>query len=413
MPLKTHISAFIEHLNSPTWIAHNSDNFSWSFKHSHGYDLLACICGLNKYDFQHIGFVSSSLMQNVPAYQPYTEDLNSEILEVLRIEISKKIGLNESQKNILDVFVDRVIRYGFQLKGSIIRHPDQLTAMVRELYDSEELILEHLDSVIELIDNLEYVETNKKKDLPTVLYWLLHWCYATLYKHQTPIQNQIIAENRIPAKSQALLDVYKPYFNVAQFSIQKYYHICLQAQFDQTLELDKRLNGFLGSDYYEKTHSFAVINPKKEFDSSAIFDSTGKLIPKKTTNLFYEITDTNYLDFEKANAFDQVLYYNLESNLSRTEEAIVVFLRRLFRKDEIGYDIGSGEWCVINTYTHLFSDDFYKSFSELYPDIHPSTLKYLIEPRANELFSHMYRYYIKHQNFNGYILPPINRSVEA
>ena len=87
MPLKTHISAFIEHLNSPTWIAHNSDNFSWSFKHSHGYDLLACICGLNKYDFQHIGFVSSSLMQNVPAYQPYTEDLNSEILEVLRIEI--------------------------------------------------------------------------------------------------------------------------------------------------------------------------------------------------------------------------------------------------------------------------------------------------------------------------------------
>lgn len=47
-----------------------------------------------------------------------------------------------------------------------------------------------------------------------------------------------------------------------------------------------------------------MINPKKEFDSSAIFDSTGKLIPKKTTNLFYEITDTNYLDFEKANAFD-------------------------------------------------------------------------------------------------------------
>lgn len=414
MPISKHVSLLVECLNSPVWAVPDSEKISWSFKHSHGYDLLACMCDLNRYDFEHIGFVSSSLMPYVPTYQPYSEDLNLELLNAIRQKIKDKLGFTEDQKHTLNILVDRVARDGFIIGESLIRHPDQLTAMVRELYDSEDSILDHLDSLIELIDNLAYVVNHKKnKKLQPVQYWLLHWCYATLFKHQTALEKQIISGNRLPSKSKALLDVYKPYFDDAYPALKKYYQICLELKFDQAVELYNKLNSFLGSQYYEITHSFAVISPKKEFDSSTLFDTTGKLIPKKTTNLFYEITDTNYLDFEKTNAFDQVLYYNLESNLSRTEEAIVAFLRKFFRKDEIGYDIGSGEWCVINTYTHLFSDDFYKSFSELYPDIHPSTLKYLIEPRANELFSHMYRYYIKHQNFNGYILPPINRSVEA
>ncbi|WDE14950.1 MULTISPECIES: hypothetical protein [Acinetobacter] len=414
MPISKHISLLAECLNSPVWAVPDSEKISWSFKHSHGYDLLACMCDLNRYDFEHIGFVSSSLMPFVPTYQPYSEDLNLELLNAIRQKIKDKLDFTEDQKHTLDILVDRIARYGFIIDESIIRHPDQLTAMVRELYDSEDSILDHLDSLIELIDNLAYVANHKKnKKLQPVQYWLLHWCYATLFKHQTALEKQIIAGNRLPSKSKALLDVYKPYFDDAYPALKKYYQICLELKFDQTVELHNNLNSFLGSQYYETTHSFAVINPQKEFDSSALFDSTGKLIPKKTTNLFYEITDTNYLDFENANAFDQVLYYNLESNLSRIEEAILSYVKRLFRKDDVGYDLHFEDGGFVDKYTYLFSDDFLKEVQERYQDIHPSTLKYLIEPRANELFSHMYRYYIKHQNFNGYILPPINRSVET
>ena len=140
MPIAKHVSSFVEYLNSPTYWP-NPENFSWSFKRSHGYDLLACMCGLSKYQFQQLGFVSSSLMPNVPTYQPYLEALHSEVLNNIRVQIKEKIGIMEDHKNILNCLVQRVARYGFQLDGSIIRHPDQLTAMVRELYDSEESIL--------------------------------------------------------------------------------------------------------------------------------------------------------------------------------------------------------------------------------------------------------------------------------
>src|SRR5690606_24145527 len=130
-------------------------------------------------------FVSSSLMSCVPTYQPYSEDLNLEVLNAIRQKIKDKLGFTEDQKHTLDILVDRVTRYGFIIDASIVRHPDQLTAMVRELYESEESILDHLDSLIELIDNLAYIVNNKKnKQLQPVQYWLLHWCYATLFKHQ-------------------------------------------------------------------------------------------------------------------------------------------------------------------------------------------------------------------------------------
>ena len=412
MPIAKHFSSLVEFLNSPVWIASNSENFSWSFKHSHGYDLLACMCDLSKYDFQHIGFVSSSLMQHVPTYQPYSEDLNSDVLNGIRQKIKEKTGITENQKNILDILVDRVARYGFNLEGSVIRHPDQLTAMVRELYDSEESILGHLDSLIELIDNLAYVEKNKKnKSLQPVLHWLLHWCYATLFKHQTVLEKQIITENRISTKSKALLNVYKPYFDDAYTAIKKYYQLCLELKFDQALALDKKLNSFLGSQYYETTHSFAVTAQREEPE---IFVSNGIGYPyyEKTTNLFYEITDIG-IGLEKGNSFYEVLDSGFGSELSEEEQAILTYVKRLFRKDSVGYDLHFEDGGFVDKYTYLFSDDFLKEAQELYKDINPLALKYNVEIRANEIYSHMYRHYIKHRNFDNYELPVITRTIEV
>lgn len=411
MPIAKHVSLLVDLLNTPVWSVPDSEKTSWSFKHSHGYDLLACMCDLNKYDFERIGFVSSSLMSFVPTYQPYSDDLNLEVLNAIRQKIKDKLGFTEDQKHTLDIIVDRVTRYGFMIDQSIVRHPDQLTAMVRELYESEESILEHLDNLIELIENLTYALDHKKgKKLQPVQYWLLHWCYATLFKHQTALEKQIIAENRIPSKSKALLSVYKPYFDNAYPALKKYYQICLELKFDQAMELHNKLNSFLGSQYYETTHSFAVTSQKTEPE---IFVSNGIGYPyyENTTNLFYRITETG-LGLEKGNSFYEVLDPGFGSDLSEEEQAILTYVYRLFRIDNVGYDLHFEDGGFINKYTYLFSDDFLKEAQERYKDIMNWTLKNIIETRANEIYSHMYRHYIKHRNFDSYSLPNIVRTVE-
>lgn len=411
MPIAKHVSLLVDLLNTPVWSVPDSEKTSWSFKHSHGYDLLACMCDLNKYDFERIGFVSSSLMSFVPTYQPYSDDLNLEVLNAIRQKIKDKLGFTEDQKHTLDIIVDRVTRYGFMIDQSIVRHPDQLTAMVRELYESEESILEHLDNLIELIENLTYALDHKKgKKLQPVQYWLLHWCYATLFKHQTALEKQIIAENRIPSKSKALLSVYKPYFDNAYPALKKYYQICLELKFDQAIELHNKLNSFLGSQYYETTHSFAVTSQKTEPE---IFVSNGIGYPyyENTTNLFYRITETG-LGLEKGNSFYEVLDSGFDTDLSEEEQAILTYVKRLFRKDDVGYELHFEDGGFIDKYTYLFSDDFLREAQERYKAIMPWTLKNIVETRAKEIYSHMYRHYIKHKNFDSYSLPNITRTVE-
>lgn len=411
MPIAKHVSLLVDLLNTPVWSVPDSEKTSWSFKHSHGYDLLACMCDLNKYDFERIGFVSSSLMSFVPTYQPYSDDLNLEVLNAIRQKIKDKLGFTEDQKHTLDIIVDRVTRYGFMIDQSIVRHPDQLTAMVRELYESEESILEHLDNLIELIENLTYALDHKKGEkLQPVQYWLLHWCYATLFKHQTALEKQIIAENRIPSKSKALLSVYKPYFDNAYSALKKYYQICLELKFDQAMELHNKLNSFLGSQYYETTHSFAVTSQKTEPE---IFVSNGIGYPyyENTTNLFYRITETG-LGLEKGNSFYEVLDSGFDTDLSEEEQAILTYVKRLFRKDDVGYELHFEDGGFIDKYTYLFSDDFLKEAQERYKAIMPWTLKNIVETRAKEIYSHMYRHYIKHKNFDSYSLPNITRTVE-
>ncbi|QIC64401.1 hypothetical protein [Acinetobacter schindleri] len=411
MPIAKHVSLLVDLLNTPVWSVPDSEKTSWSFKHSHGYDLLACMCDLNKYDFERIGFVSSSLMSFVPTYQPYSDDLNLEVLNAIRQKIKDKLGFTEDQKHTLDIIVDRVTRYGFMIDQSIVRHPDQLTAMVRELYESEESILEHLDNLIELIENLTYALDHKKgKKLQPIQYWLLHWCYATLFKHQTALEKQIIAENRIPSKSKALLSVYKPYFDNAYPALKKYYQICLELKFDQAMELHNKLNSFLGSQYYETTHSFAVTSQKTEPE---IFVSNGIGYPyyENTTNLFYRITETG-LGLEKGNSFYEVLDSGFDTDLSEEEQAILTYVKRLFRKDDVGYELHFEDGGFIDKYTYLFSDDFLKEAQERYKAIMPWTLKNIVETRAKEIYSHMYRHYIKHKNFDSYSLPNITRTVE-
>lgn len=369
MPIAKHVSSLVQHLNSPTYWP-NPENFTWSFKRSHGYDLLACMCGLSKYDFQKIGFVSSSLMPSVPTYQPYSEDFHSEVLNDIKVQIKEKIGITEDHKNILNCLVQRVVD-GFQQEGSIIRHPDQLTAMVRELYDSDECIINHLDSLIELINDLEAVENKKKrKTLQPALHWLLHWCYATLFKQKSALQNEIVYQNRWKIKSKMLLDLYQPYFDRAQFALQKYYKICLDAKFDHALEFDNQLNSFWGYGGYQKTHDFAVIESKKNF------------YPPKNINPFYDVAYGVHLKWDKNNFFYEIIYSDLDSiSFSKEVKVMLDPIRKIFRHGAISYNLDSD------------GTD-------------------LIKPGAQAVFSHMYGYYIKYQNFKNYPVVPVMRVVE-
>ena len=154
-----------------------------------------------------------------------------------------------------------------------------------------------------------------------------------------------------------------------------------------------------------------MISQRKELEPF-VSNGSGNLFHEEITNLFYEITDTNYLEPEKTNSFYKALYYDLNSELTREEEAILTYIYRLFRKDDVGYDLHSEDGVFINKYTYLFSDDFLNEAQERYKDIMPWTLKNVIETRANEIYSHMYRHYIKHRNFDSYSLPSIVRTVE-
>ena len=141
-------------------------------------------------------------------------------------------------------------------------------------------------------------------------------------------------------------------------------------------------------------------------------NGTDNLCYEKTTNLFYEITDKNYVEFEKTNSFIKALHYDLSHNLTREEEAVISYIQRLFRKDSVGYDLHYEDGGFVNEYIYLFSDAFLEESQESYKDLMPWSLKNIVETRANEIYSQMYRHYIKNRNFDAYSLPKITRTVE-
>ena len=53
-----------------------------------------------------------------------------------------------------------------------------------------------MNSIIELIENLEYVERKNPKDLNLPHYGILHWCYAVLRKDEIVINKEIKANNK-------------------------------------------------------------------------------------------------------------------------------------------------------------------------------------------------------------------------
>lgn len=404
MPLSTHISALVEHLNSPCLVNTNSDLNALKFKHSHGYDLLATSCGLSKYEFQNIGFVASSLMPEIPAYQPYVEDLHSDILSSLRTEIKSKFELDENHRILLDIVIDRITRDGFNMNGSVIRHPHQLIVMLRDLYETDESIIEHLDSVIELIENLEFVDHKKNKQLLAEQYWILHWCYAVILKHESSIKKEIEKKHKLKAKKTLLLEMYQAYFERSKSSIEKYYEKCLQAVFDQAVEFHKALNTFLGTDFYESTHSFATVNRSQEYEN---IEENSKV----TTNLFYKLSEVTFCEYEKRDSLYRLMN---EANLrveNDDEKIILVLLERLFRNDVLGYADG-GDWFFRGNYTHLFSDDFESNLKQQYPNLNYEWHFNYINSMAISIFSQMFRYYLKHQHFDGYQLPSIAKLVE-
>lgn len=167
-----------------------------------------------------------------------------------------------------------------------------------------------------------------------------------------------------------LLDLYQPYFDRAQLALKKYYKICLDVKFDQALEFDIQLNSCWGSRYYQKSHDFAVIESKKNF------------YPPKNINPFYDVYYGVHLEWDKNNFFYDIIYSDLDS-ISFSKELKVMFdpIRKIFRQGAISYNLDSD------------GTD-------------------LMGPEAQAVFSHMYGYYIKYQNFKNYLVGPVMRVVE-
>lgn len=403
MPIAKHTKSLVERLNSE--IAFYNPKFE-PLKSSHGYDLLACLCGLDKYHFQQIGFVSTSLFLNVPTYQPVGWNDHIGLDQALEKLICKKTGLNSKEHfYILGGLVAQLTMHGFKEEEECIRHPDQLIAMLRELYDTDESILVHLDSIIALIDSLEYVENNKKKSLALALYWVLHWCYAVLAKHEIMIQKEILANNKIRAKQQALLMVYQPYFERAQANVEKYYLLCVQQNFDQALSFSEQFKGIRFVSSYDKTHAFAISNQAYEL----------QLLPsRKTSNLFYVIEDIHIGEYETWNSFYRLMNEAEREAQTDEESIILILLQRLFRQDALGRDDTGMDFVAINKYQYLFSDEFERELKQRFPLLNERGRLQQLEQKALSIFSQMYRYYLQHKNFDDYQLTDLigNKATE-
>lgn len=402
MPVAKHIKSLVEKLNSE--IAFYKCEFE-PLKTSHGYDLLACLCGLDKYHFQQIGFVSTGLFLNVPTYQPIGWNHHLGLNQALEQLICKKTGLNSKEHfYILSGLVAQLTMHGFKSEGECIRHPDQLIAMLRELYDTDESVLVHLDSIIELIDSLEYVDSNKKKSLHTALYWILHWCYAVLAKHEIIIKKEIQANNRILAKQQALLMVYQPYFERAQAALEKYYAFCVEKNFAQAVDFNAQFQAVLFTGSYDQTHAFAIAKNS---------DALPLTVQRKTSNLFYSIDDIHNGEYETWNSFYRLMNEADRAVESDEEQIVVILLQRLFRKDFLGYDDSGLDFGFINKYSYLFSDRFEKALVNQFPLLNERGKQHHLEQRALSIFSQMFRHYLKHKNFDTYVLPPIVQTVSV
>ena len=394
MPIAKHIKSLVERLNSE--IAFYNLKFE-PLKSSHGYDLLSCLCGLDKYHFQQVGFVSTSLFLNVPTYQPVGWNHHIGLDQVLEQLICQKTGLNSKEHfYILGGLVAQLTMHGFKSEGECIRHPDQLVAMLRELYDTDESVLVHLDSIIELIDSLEYVDSNKKKSLHTALYWILHWCYAVLAKHEVMIKKEIQANNKIHAKQQALLMVYQPYFERAQAKVEKYYIFCVEQNFDQALSFSEQFKGVRFISSYDKTHAFTISNQEYE---PQLWSS------RKTSNLFYAIEDIHIGEYETWNSFYRLMNEAEREAETDEENIILILLQRLFRKDALGRDDTGMDFVVINKYQYLFSDEFEQELKQRFPLLTERGKQPQLEQKALSIYSQMYRHYLKHKNFDDYQLP--------
>lgn len=402
MPIAKHTKNLVERLNSE--IAFFNPNFK-PLTTSQGYDLLACLVGLNKHDFGKVGFVSSSLFLNVPTYQPVGWDHHQGLNKALEHAICMKTGLNSTEHFfILGGLVAQLTVNGFKSQGECIRHPDQLIAMLRELYDTDESVLEHLDSILELIENLEYVERKKSKDLKLPHYWILHWCYAVLRKHEIAINNEIKANNKIFTKQQALLDVYKPYFERGQTCVEKYYHLCLAQEFDQAVDFNAQFQAVLFTSSYDQTHGFAIPQHQDELPLT---------VSGKTSNLFYNIDDIHNGEYETWNSFYRLMNEADRAVETDEEQIIVILLQRLFRKDFLGYDDSGLDFGFINKYSYLFSDRFEKALVTQFPLLNERGKQHHLEQRALSIFSQMFRHYLKHKNFDTYVLPPIAQTVSV
>lgn len=403
MPIAKHTKSLVERLNLEIQ-SYNSVVFK-PLTVSQGYDLLACLVGLNKHDFGKVGFISSSLFLNVPTYQPVGWDHHPGLDKALEYAICKKTGLNSKEHFfILGGLVAELTVNGFKSQGECIRHPDQLIAMLRELYNTDESVIEHLDSIVELIENLEYVERKKSKDLKLPHYWILHWCYAVLCKHEIAINKEIKANNKILTKQQALLNVYKPYFEQGQTSLEKYYRLCVDQNFDQAVDFNDQFKAIRFTSSYDQTHAFAIPQNHDELPLTA---------SRKTSNLFYNIDDIHFGEYETWNSFYRLM--NEAERIAKTDEesVILMLIQRFFRKDALGSDETGRDFCLTHTYQHLFSQYFERELIDQFPFLKERGKLQQLDDKAHSIFSQMYRHYLKHKNFDTYKLPPLTQAISA
>lgn len=382
MPLSTHVLSICQYFNQERSNLPNVHP-SVPLKRTHVYDLLATSCGLSKFKFDHIGFIATSIMREVDTYHPSFDD---KITQALIQEISKKIALED--RFYCGQLAFSLAHAAFHFDDIKLRHPDQLLVMLEELYLDATLALENLDDIIALIESLEVALDKKGKFRDGKTYLILHWCYATVKVHESEIHKRC-DDSKIPAKRQALLNVYKPYIDIAVAKAEKWFNHAVSSNEPAAMELKQRLeNRILSESYNERSHPFV----EKDLDFLS-YDSN----KYKGINPF-----KNQWTYPRVDPFEKNLNTIHANSNSDLEFATTAYLYRMFKRDMLGLVIGDyHDLGFDNSYRVLYSDSFMRRLMEDYPTLTKSDL-HIADLNAQKQFNDMFRHYLSFSNFENY-----------
>lgn len=384
MPITPHVSNICVLFNEQQSYL-NLGPSSQPLKIAQTYDLLAACCGLEKYDFQRIGFLSTSIMLEVDTYHPCYDKV---ITSTLSAAIHKKTALDDKFYN--DRLAHVFAQMAFHSNGKKLRHPDQILAILEDLYEDAALTWENIDSVIDFINNIEFSLLKKKPIFDNRIYLILHWCYAILKVHEAEIY-RLCHDAKIAAKRQLLISLYKPYIDNAVAKSEQWFNCAIQAKVPAALDLKQLIEQYPFTESpYEISHPFLI----NSFE-------LGKTRKSLDVSLFKRHGWTPH----EQNPFEQILsklYLEASSDL---EFATLAFLYRFFKRDMLGLSYGDQNDLINeDNYKMLYSKNFMDRLLEEYPALIQSDIN-AADTRAQRLFNDMFQHYLKVGNFSAYKTP--------